>query len=117
MEMIRVPLHAEEFKPPKPTDLITEAANFLRAHWQEVKPFFQAISGEAASIHGSLAFDEAACAFKIQEIANENGFAILAHTSAAKLWHSLRYAYKRNTGVSIRELERQSKRLLTETTS
>jgi hypothetical protein len=54
MEMIRVPLKSEEFKPARPTDLITEAANFLRAHWEEVKPFFQAISGEAVSIHGSL---------------------------------------------------------------
>jgi hypothetical protein len=32
-----------------------------------MKPFFQAISGEAPSLHGSLPFDEAACAFRVQE--------------------------------------------------
>jgi hypothetical protein len=111
MEMIRVPLKAEEFKPPRPTDLITEAANFLRAHWDEIKPFFQAISGEAESIKGSLAFDEAACAFKIQEVAKANGFAVLANVSAARLWLALRYGYKRSTGVAVRQLEAQNKRL------
>jgi hypothetical protein len=109
--MIRVPLSAEEFRMPKQTDLITESANFLRAHWDEIKPFFQAISGEAESMHGSLVFDEAACAFKIKEIAKSNGFVMLANIPAAKLWNSLRFGYKRNTGIAVHLLEQQNKRL------
>ncbi len=109
--MLRVPLSADEFRPPRPTDLVTESANFLRAHWDEVKPFFQAISGEAESMHGSLSFDEAACAFEIKKIARENGFAHLADIQTSKLWRSFRYAYKRNTGTAVRLLEKQNKRL------
>jgi hypothetical protein len=111
MEMIRVPLKAEEFKPPKQTNLITEAQNFERAHWDEIKPFFRAFSGEEPSIHGAPDLDEAACVFKVQEIARENGFAILAGVSAAKLRLALRYAYKRNTGITVGQLKAQAKTL------
>jgi hypothetical protein len=111
MEMIRVPLKAEEFRPAKQADLITEGASFLRVHWNEVMPHFQIISGEAASVHGSLPFDEAACAFKIQEIAKANGFAVLSRVPAAKMWLALRYAYRRVTGISVHQLEAQNKQL------
>jgi hypothetical protein len=114
MEMIRVPLKAEEFKPPKQGNLITEAANFIRAHWDEMRPFFQAISGEAGSIHGSLKLDEADSVFKAQKIAKDNGFAILAGVPAAKLESALRHGYKRLTGISVRKLEKQRKQLLLE---
>jgi hypothetical protein len=111
MEMIRVPLKAEEFKPPKQANLITEAQNFQRAHWDEIKPFFRALSGEEPSIHDAPDLDEAACVFKVQEIAKENGFAVLASVSAAKLRLALRYAYKRNTGITIGQLKSQGKQL------
>jgi hypothetical protein len=97
--------------PPKPSSLITEAANFLRAHWDEVKPYYQSISGETASMHGSYQLDEAACVFKVQEIAKLNGFAFLGSLQAAKLRKALRFGFKRNTGVPMCHLEQQYKQL------
>jgi hypothetical protein len=110
-EIYQVPATVTDMLPPKASSLITEAANFLRAHWEEVKPFYQSISGEMASMHGSVVLDEAACVFKIQEIAKENGFAFLGSIQAAKLRRALRFGYKRNTGTSMRVLESQYKRL------
>ncbi len=109
--MIHVPTTVEEFRPPNPTDLITEAASFLRVHWEEVREDFQRISGEAPSKHDSLRFDEAECAFKIKSIASANGFAVLGSVSTDKLWKAMRRGYKRNTGFAVRELEKQNKTL------
>ena len=109
--MIHVPTSVEEMRPSKAADLITEASNFLRAHWNEMRPFFQAISGEAPSLHGSLNFDEAACAFAIKEAAVANGFAVLGTVDDATMWKAVRYAYKRNTGTAVGALEQQNKRL------
>lgn len=109
--MIHVPTTVDEFRPPKPTDITTEGANFLRAHWNEVLPYFQMISGERDSKHGSLQFDEAECAFEVKRIAVDNGFAILGTVSTAQLWSALRRAYKRNTGIAVRALEKQNKTL------
>lgn len=105
--LIRVPTSAEQFLPPKPADLITEASNFLRKHWDDVKPFWKAISGESPSIHGKLSFDEAALTFEVQEIVRSNGFAALGDVPAWKLWLALRRGYKRNTGVAVHLLEKQ----------
>jgi hypothetical protein len=93
-----VPATVEDMKPPSPSSLITEAANFLRAHWDEVKPYYQSMSGETASIHGSFPLDEAACVFKIQQIASANGYAYLGTLQAAKLRRAFRFGFKRNTG-------------------
>jgi hypothetical protein len=110
-EILRVPNSVEEFLPPKPTDLITEAANFLRAHHDDVKPYLQMISGEIPSKHDSLLFDEAELAFWVQKKAQENGFAVLGTVKTKALWKALRRGYKRNTGTAIRQLEAQNKRL------
>jgi hypothetical protein len=109
--MYRVPATVDDMKPPKSSSLITEAANFLRAHWSEVKPYYQAISGEAPSLHGSGPLDEAACVFEIQRIAKENGFAFLGSVQTYKLRRALRWGFKRNTGVPMGQLEAQYKRL------
>ncbi len=109
--MIHVPTSAEEFLKPKPADLITVAQEFLRNHWEEVKEDFLRISGEEPSKHGSLSFDEAECVFKIQKIAEANGFAALGTVSTHRLWLAVRRGYKRDTGVTVLALESQNKRL------
>jgi hypothetical protein len=111
IEMIHVPATVAELKPPKPADIITEAANLLRAHWDDVVAFYQALSGEAPSIHGSIMLDEAACVFKLQDIAQRNGFALLGAVNAATLRRAVRFAYKRNTGIAVGKLEAQNRRL------
>jgi hypothetical protein len=109
--LIHIPASTDEFRPPKPTDLITEAANMIRAHWEEIRPYFQMFAGEVPSKHGSLAFDEAECAFQIKDIAAKNGFAVLSNVTTAVLWKALRRGYYRNTGVAVRAIEAQNKRL------
>jgi hypothetical protein len=108
---IHVPATVADMVPPRPADAITEASNLLRVHWEEVKPFWQAISGEKPSIHGSWRLDEAACTFKIQEIAQKNGFALLGSLQAERLRRVLRWAYKRNTHIRVGQLIDQNKRL------
>jgi hypothetical protein len=107
----QVPATVDLMKPPKPADIITEASNFLRAHWDEVLPFFKAISGEEPTIHGNVTFDEAACIFKVQEIAKDNGYALLGSVQASRLRRVVRYAYKRNMGYAVRRLEEQNRML------
>jgi hypothetical protein len=109
--MIHVPKTAAEMKPPRPADLTTETANFLREHWDEVVAFFTAISGETPTIHGSITFDEAACIFKIQALAKDNGYSLIGTVPANRLRRVVRTAYKRNTGVAMRALENQNRNL------
>lgn len=106
-----VPATVADMLPPKASSLITEAANFLRAHWDEVKPFYQSISGEIPSKHGSLMLDEAACVFEVQKIAKDNGFAFLGNVKTVELRRALRFGFKRNTGTPMRLLEAQYRRL------
>src|SRR5580765_2155793 len=107
----RVPTKTAELLPPKASSLITEAATFQRTHWEELSPFWQAISGEADSIHGSLAFDEAACAFKAKEIAALNGYAFLGKLPTAQFWQAMRFGFRRNTGLTVGKLKAQNKQL------
>lgn len=109
--MIHVPATAKDMLDPKPATVITEASNFLRVHWEDIKPFFQSISGEIESKHGSLMLDEAACVFEVQRIARDNGYAFLGTIQTAKLKRVLRYAYRRNTGMAVKYLEQQYRRL------
>jgi hypothetical protein len=108
---IHVPATVADMVPSRPSDAITEAKNLLRVHWEEIAPFYAAISGETPSIHGSYRMDEAACTFKIQEIAQKNGFAVLGTLQAEKLRRVLRWAYKRNAGHTVGQLISQNKRL------
>ena len=108
---VRVPATVADMLPPKQSTLITEAANFLRAHWDEVRPYYEFDLGESPSMHGSLMLDEAACVFKVQDIAQRNGFAFLGTVSAATLRRALRFGYRRNTGTPMRLLEAQYRRL------
>jgi hypothetical protein len=109
--MIHVPSTTADLQPPRPANLTVETANFLRSHWNEVVGFFKAISGEAPSIHGNITFDEAACIFKIQEMARENGYALLGDVQANKLRRVVRSAYKQTTGKSMKALEAQNRNL------
>jgi hypothetical protein len=111
VEMIRVPETSEQMLPPKPQELNAEAARFLRAHWEEVKPWFQAMSGEKKSVHGSFGFDKAGCTFEVQRIAGANGFEALANVQADKLWQHLRAGYWQNTGTRVGRLEKQNRAL------
>lgn len=106
-----VPATVEDMKPPKASSLITEAANLVRAYYDEVKPYLQSISGEIPSMHGSVTLDEAAYVFKVKEIAQRNGFAFLGSLPAAKIRRALRFGFKRNTGTSMQVLEKQYRRL------
>lgn len=109
--MYHVPATAAELKPPRQADAITEASNLLRSHWEELHPYWGAISGELPSIHGSRNFDEAGCTFRVQVLAERNGFHLISKLPAAKLWTTLRRAFMRNTGVSVKVLEKQHARL------
>jgi hypothetical protein len=109
--MIHVPATVDDMLPPKQSDLITELSNLLRAHWDEVHQYYASISGEKPSIKGSVMLDEAACVFEIERIAKANGYAIANNVKAAEIRRAARYAYKRNTGVSLRLLEAQNRRL------
>jgi hypothetical protein len=106
-----VPATVAEMRQPKASSLITEAANFLRAHWEEVKPYYLCISGEAPSMHGRVWLDEAACVFEVKRIATANGFAFLGSVPTNKLRTALRFGFKRNTGTPMRQLEKQYRRL------
>jgi hypothetical protein len=107
----RVPATVEDMLPPKASSLITEAANFIRAHWDEIRPYYQAMSGEAPSKHGSYRLDEAAYTFEVKRLAAANGYALLGRISTYDLWRALRFGYRRNTGVSMKLLESQYKQL------
>ena len=109
--MYHVPATVAELKPPRPADTVTEASNLLRSNWEELHQYLGAISGELPTIHGSRHFDEAGCAFEVQRIAKLNGYALLGDLSAAKLWTTLRFAFRRNTGVAVKLLEKQNARL------
>jgi len=109
--MLHVPATVADMKPPRAADLTTETANFLRSHWDEVVDFFKAISGELPTIHGSITFDEAACIFKIQKLASENGYDLLGTVHATKLRRVVRSAYKRNTGIAVKQLESQNRNM------
>lgn len=107
-----VPATVADMKPPKPSSYVTECANFLRAHWEgEAKPLFEVLSGEKPTEHGSLMLDEAAAVFELKRIAKENGYAFLGNLSTAKFRRVLRFAYRRNTGVPMRLLAAQYRRL------
>jgi hypothetical protein len=110
-KVYHVPATVSDMLPPKASSLITEAANFLRAHWDEVRPFYESLSGERESMHGSVTLDEAATVFEVKRIAKENGFAFLGTVPTATLRRALRFGYKRNTGVPVHVLESQYKRL------
>ena len=106
-----VPATVDDMKPPKPSSLISEAASFIRAHYEEIKPFYQAMSGEAPSIHKSFQLDQAAYTFEVKRIASQNGYALLGAVPTYDLWRALRFGWKRNTGVPMRLLEKQYKQL------
>ncbi len=109
--LIHVPDSAEDMLPPKASNLITDAASFLRENWEELKPYYQSISGETESMHGSVTLDEAATVFKIKELASENGFAYLASVGTNTLRKALRFGFKRNTGTPMRLLEAQYRQI------
>jgi hypothetical protein len=109
--MIHVPTTVEELKPPAPADIYTEAANFLRAHLDDMVPFHQALSGEAPSIHGSFNLDEAAMLFKVKELAGADGYTLLTSVSTYRLRKAMRVGYKRDTDISVRMLEAQRKQI------
>jgi hypothetical protein len=106
-----VPATVDDMRPPKPSSLIAEAASLLRAHWTELKPYYQSISGEIPSMHGSVQLDEASCVFKIKEVADANGYAYLSSVKTVELRRALRFGFKRNTGVPMRMLEKQYRQL------
>ena len=60
-----VPMTVQEMKPPRPADIITEASNFIRSHWDEIRDDYMVISGEMPTQHGSMRWDWAATVFKV----------------------------------------------------
>ena len=105
------PQSADEFVEQKPADLIADATKFLREHWSEVRKFYAALAGVEPSIHGSTNLDEAACVFKIRDIASDNGFKAFDGVQTEKLRVAFRRAYKRNTGKSVNFLVEQNRLL------
>lgn len=107
----RVPATVADMKPPKASSLITEAASFLRAHWDEVKPYYESLSGERESMHGAFDLDQAATVFEVKRIAMANGFAFLGTVPTVDLRRVLRFGFRRNTGTPMKLLEQQYKQL------
>jgi len=108
---IQIPKTVEDLIPVKARDLTTEVALFMRSHWPEVEPYFEAIAGSAATIHGSIRMDEAHMVFQVQKVAKANGYAALGSVDAETLRKALRRGFKKLTDISVRELETQNKRL------
>ena len=107
----RVPATVEDMRPPPPSSIITEAANFLRAHWDEVLPFYQSMSGERPSMTGKFDGDEWKATFEMQRIASENGYAHIGSMQSNAFRRAVRFGYRRNTGVPMRLLAKQYRQL------
>jgi len=109
--MYNVPATVEEMLPPTKSSIYNEAQNFLRAHWPEVKTYYEVLSGTKPSLHGAADLDEASCVFEVQKIAAANGYAHLSVISTHLLRKALRVGYKRNTGHPVRALIKQRRQL------
>jgi hypothetical protein len=111
--LIHIPETPDDFRPPKPSSMVAEMASLQRhpEHWAEVAPYLKAIAGQIASIEGSARYDEAGCMFKIKEICHSNGYTLLAKANVAKLAQLFKYAYKRNTGQTMKMLQKQGSQL------
>jgi len=112
---VRIPASVAEMQPPKSSSLISEAASFIRAHWDEVKPHYEVLSGDKPSKHGKYELDEAEYVFAVKKIASDNGYAYLDTVITAKLLNALRFGYRRNTGekaLSLRLRQQHRQRLI-----
>jgi hypothetical protein len=95
---VRIPASVAEMQPPKASSLISEATSFIRAHYDELLPHYEVLSGEKPSTHGKFELDEAEYVFAAKKIASENGYAYLNTVITANLLRALRFGFRRNTG-------------------
>lgn len=107
--MSLLPATVADMKPLKQSSLIAELASFERAHYEEVKPLLECLAGEKPSKHGSYALDEADLVFSIKRIAEADGYGSLDTVLTSKVLRAFRFAHKRNTGVTFKQLAAQRK--------
>jgi hypothetical protein len=109
--LIHVPATAADLVPPSPADVLNEAMDLVRNHWDELHNFYTALSGETPSITGDADLDEAKLVFAIKNIATGNGFDVLGTLSEGALKKVHRKAYKKVANQTIGQLLKQSHRL------
>lgn len=107
--MSLLPATVADMKPLKHSSLIAELASFERAHYDKVRPLLECLAGEAPSKHGSLALDEADLIFSIKKIAKDDGYGDIDSLVTFKVLRAFRFAHKRNTGVTFKQLAAQRK--------
>jgi hypothetical protein len=87
----------------------------MRAHWDEIVPELRIISGETPSTSKWPEYDEGKLIDKIQQLAGENGYGVLAAIAPGDLRRIIRSAaYKRVTGTGMAEVADQGRKLLLE---
>jgi len=95
---VRIPASVAEMRPPKSSSLITEAASFMRSHYEHLLPYLEVLAGDKPSKHGKYDLDEADYVFAAKKIAADNGYAFLADVITADFLRALRFGFRRNTG-------------------
>ena len=111
--MIHIPESPAEFLPPKTSSKVAEMKSLLRnpEHYAEVLPYLKALAGETASINGSPIYDEAGCVFAIRDICGLNGYTLLADAKPAEISRLFKFAYRGNTGQTLKMLKKQGTQL------
>lgn len=100
---------------PTHSDLNRVAEEFLRAHWDELKGYYEAIAVPNQTINGSAAFDEFGLVMKVRELAALNGSGVLSAIMPEDLKKRLRVGFRKvANGVTVGQLVAQRKRLMIE---
>jgi len=112
-DLIHIPETPAEFLQPKASSVVAEMKALLRnpEHYAEAVQYLKAMAGETKSIHGSARYDEAGCVFAIKDICRLNGYTLLAKLEAAEISRVFKFAFKGNTGLTIRQLQKQGTQL------
>lgn len=110
-ELIHLPRTSDGLLPPRPTDLVTQAAEMWEEHYDECLELLDGISGDQPPIHGSGVANEWALVFKFKEFAKLKGKNGLANLNAAQLRVKMRAGLKRRTGHPFHAIEQQGVRL------
>jgi len=96
-------------------DLVGEAAAMMKVpdHYKTIKPLLDGIAS-GAFINGGSDWDFKAMIFKFQAEAQANGYTALAKAKAADIGRAFTHAWKRNTGMRLKDLRKQGRQLALE---
>lgn len=112
-ELIASPRSTSDFIPSGPRGLIDEMQAMQKEEpvWQQCLPLLDAIAGATPPLNGPGKWDHAKLIFTVQELAQANGYTLLARANAAEISRAFTHAYKRNTGQRLGALIAQGKQL------